>query len=305
MVDKPETKDNEVYNSDKSLKLFQKRKDILARKDLLPLELLDLAEFAFNNQLKTYEVADSVLSDEVDLTPLNEVMSGKPLLARALFSYDLEESLNLFDILLKYLKKSAGNLNVSAEVIESEILKDSDLPGHSFQKYLEGDDHFFRTFGEKTPDSPRTLNFLTQTAITPAIVKSAEKIHLALPQDHTWSLGHCPLCGSLPFISSLQGKEGARHLHCSFCHTDFRFLRMVCPFCQEKKEACFEYFTVKEHPGFRVDVCKTCNMYIKTADFRQMDKKILPVMDDLESLTLDILARNEGFNRPTLSAWGF
>ena len=80
---------------------------------------------------------------------------------------------------------------------------------------------------------------------------------------------------------------------------------MACPFCNEKKEACFEYFTVKEQPGFRVDVCKTCNMYTKTIDFREMDKKHLPIFDDLESLTLDIMARNEGYNRPTLSAWGF
>jgi FdhE protein len=294
-----------VYNKDKSLKLFEKRKDILSKKNILPQELLDLAEFTFKNQVKSFDLLDTVLPEEMELTPIDQVMSGKPLLARDSFPFDLEESLKLFDILLKHLKGSPGNLKSPAGIIESEIKKNPDLPKESFEKYLQADDHFFRTFGEKTPESPRILNFLIQTAITPSIVKSAEKIYLVLPQNHTWTFGHCPVCGSLPYISSLQSKEGARHLHCSFCHTDFRFLRMVCPFCQEKKEACFEYFTVKEHPGFRVDVCKTCNMYIKTIDFRQMDKKILPIMDDLESLTLDILARNEGFNRPTLSAWGF
>lgn len=294
-----------MYNDDKLLKLFQKRKDVLAKKDILPQELLDLAEFAFKNQVKAFKATDTDLPDDLELAPLNEVMSGKPLLPRASFPFDLEKSLQLFHDLLGYLKNTSGPIKEAAGIIESEIKKDPDLPKASFEKYLQADDHFFRAFGEKTPESPRTLNFLAQTAITPSIVSAGEKLFLALPQEHTWTLGHCPVCGSLPYISSLQGKAGARHLHCSFCHTDFRFLRMVCPFCNEKKQASFEYFTVKEHPGFRVDVCKTCNMYTKTIDFREMDRKHLPVMDDLESLTLDIMSRNEGFNRPTLSAWGF
>ncbi len=294
-----------MYNNEKSLKLFQKRKDILAKKDILPQELLDLAEFAFKNQFKAFNSSSSVLPQDLKLAPVNEVISGKPLLARSSFPYDFEASLKLFHILLDYLKNSSGPIKASAEIIESEIKKDPELVRVAFEKYLEADDHFFRIFGEKTPESPRTLNFLAQTSITPSIAGITDKLNLALPQNHTWTFGHCPVCGSLPYISSLQGKEGARHLHCSFCHTDYRFLRMVCPFCDEKKEACFEYFTVKEHPGFRVDVCKTCNMYMKTIDFRQLDKKNLPILDDLESLTLDIMARNEGYNRPTLSAWGF
>jgi len=40
-------------------------------------------------------------------------------------------------------------------------------------------------------------------------------------------------------------------------------------------------------------------------DFREMDKKVLPPLDDLESLPLDLKAKEEGYIRPTLSAWGF
>jgi FdhE protein len=36
-----------------------------------------------------------------------------------------------------------------------------------------------------------------------------------------------------------------------------------------------------------------------------MDRQSVPVLDDLESLALDILAREQGFVRPTQSAWGF
>jgi FdhE protein len=54
-----------------------------------------------------------------------------------------------------------------------------------------------------------------------------------------------------------------------------------------------------------VDVCAACRRYVKAADFRALDKVSVPVLDDLESLALDILAREAGFERPVLSAWGF
>jgi FdhE protein len=41
------------------------------------------------------------------------------------------------------------------------------------------------------------------------------------------------------------------------------------------------------------------------ADFRKLDKASLPPWDDLESLSLDILAAKEGYQRSTLSGWGF
>ena len=66
-----------------------------------------------------------------------------------------------------------------------------------------------------------------------------------------------------------------------------------------------EFFEAREEPGFRVDTCRTCNMYIKTTDFRKMDRNGLPLVDDLESLPLDIRAQKENFKRATLSAWGF
>jgi FdhE protein len=46
-------------------------------------------------------------------------------------------------------------------------------------------------------------------------------------------------------------------------------------------------------------------MYIKVTDFREMDRTSWPAMDDLESMSLDLAAMEQGWRRPTLSAWGF
>ncbi|RQD59338.1 MAG: formate dehydrogenase accessory protein FdhE [Desulfonatronovibrio sp. MSAO_Bac4] len=294
-----------MYNTKDPLKLFEKREKAIAHKKFLPEDLLKLVAFTYKEQLKTFENTSPTIPEDMEIAPLDQVFSGKPLLPRSFFSFDLESSLKLFNLLLDHLDSCSTHLKESAHTINAEIRKNPRLPREAFENYLQGNDQFFRTFGEKSPGSPRTLNFLTQSAITPSLIKNASRISIALPVDHTWSMGHCPTCGSLPYISSLEGKQGARHMHCSFCHTSYPFKRMICPFCQENKSESFEYFTVKEHPGFRVDVCKKCNMYIKTTDFREMDRKHLHVLDDLESLTMDIMAGNQGYIRPVLSAWGF
>ncbi|WP_028575248.1 formate dehydrogenase accessory protein FdhE [Desulfonatronovibrio hydrogenovorans] len=292
-------------NPDKSLVLMEKRKKVLQGQNILPLELIELISTVFQEQLRTYEGLESSLKPGTSLTPVSQVASGKPLLARESFEYDFEASKSLFNFLLDHLINSSSHLSQAARIIADQVSSDPDLIKTAFLNHLKGDDLFFRTFGEKTPSGPRALNFLVQTSMTPSIARTARDVSLALPKDQTWTSGHCPVCGSLPFISVLRGKQGSRHMHCSFCHTDYRFKRMICPFCHENKSENFEYFTVKEHPGFRVDVCKSCKMYIKTCDFRDMDRKELPVLDDLESLPLDIMARNQGYMRPTLSAWGF
>lgn len=120
-----------------------------------------------------------------------------------------------------------------------------------------------------------------------------------------WEHGHCPTCGSLPFFSSLETKEGIRKVHCSFCRGEYRVPRLGCVYCGEKDSQRLRYFQVEEVPGFRVDLCDHCKMCIKTVDFRTMDRVLVPALDDLESLPLDVLANSRGYVRPTLSVWGF
>lgn len=64
-------------------------------------------------------------------------------------------------------------------------------------------------------------------------------------------------------------------------------------------------FTTDSLPFFEVHVCKTCNNYIKLADLREQAEALPAALSDLASLPLDMLARQEGYSRPTPSAWGF
>ena len=297
--------DNDVQQE---LAYFEKRMDMLKKKQNIPEAMLSLIGFTYKRQLNSLvslaEVGDS-LGKEVDSSSLDDVLRGKPMLARENFPYDFDASRKLFFELLAFLQEQKGHLGEAAEIVARDVDKGQLDLSQCYTKYLAGDDHYFRLYGEKTPNAPRTLNFLIQASITPSLVKTGYTVSLLLPPDQVWNLGHCPVCGSLPFISELKDKQGFRYATCSFCQTSYRVPRMSCVFCQEDEKKNLEYFQVSEEPGFRVDVCKSCKMYIKTVDFREMDKRAIPALDDLESLALDILAREQGFTRPTLSAWGF
>ncbi len=290
---------------DKTLKTYHKRKKVLKQKSFLPQDLVELVDFAFHEQLKAMENVSSTLDQDISLPQPEEVLSGKPLLPRDSFPLDREISRDLILKLMRFLLDNKGHLAEAAQIVEREMEHDPEFLDTALDKYLSGDDDFFRSFGEKTPSGPRCLNFLVQTGATPSIVKTADALSLALPRNHTWSQGHCPVCGSLPYIAELREKQGFKYLHCSFCHTAYRFKRMGCPFCATEKSDALDFFHTKEIPGFRVDICNSCNLYIKIIDFREMDKKALPPIDDLESLPLDIKAKEQGHIRPTLSVWGF
>ncbi|WP_457572330.1 formate dehydrogenase accessory protein FdhE [Desulfovulcanus sp.] len=284
---------------------FEKRMDMLKKKGTIPEDLLRLVSFIYKRQLNFFALLNDVLDKEVDFPSSEDVVRGKPMLPRENFPYDFDASQKLFSELLAFLQEQKGHLGEAAEIVAQDLSKGQLDLSEAYTKYLAGDDHYFRLYGEKTPVAPRTLNFLIQASITPSLVKTGYSISLLLPPDQVWKTGHCPVCGSLPLISELKDKQGFRYATCSFCQTSYRVPRMSCVFCQEDKKESLEYFQVSEEPGFRVDVCKSCKMYIKTVDFREMDKLAIPPLDDLESLPLDLLARKQGYTRPTLSAWGF
>ena len=306
------------------LQLDKKIKE-LGKKKFLPAELVELISKVAKIQLEAEQQTSPPIPDQASLAPADENIQGRPLLARADFSYDYEQAAKLFSTFSDMLLDFSGPISEATKLISSEI-KNGELELKKvFSAYLEGDDTFFIKWGEKTPEAPRTLNFLVQSAMTPSIRVVARAIAVYLPEIEKAEIqtptsvdleievsppparqhGHCPVCGSIPFIHALRHKQGFRYANCSFCHTEYRVRRLACAYCDEADSKEIKFFTVEGEPGYRVEVCDNCKNYIKTIDFREMDKVSIPTLDDLESLSLDFLAVEEGYNRGTLSAWGF
>ena len=96
-------------------------------------------------------------------------------------------------------------------------------------------------------------------------------------------------------MSKLEEEIGKRWLFCPFCHTEWLFKRLACPFCENDNQESLRYFFVENDEAHRVDVCDSCKRYIKTIDSRQMSSGINLFVENLSTLALDIVAQKEGF----------
>jgi len=116
-----------------------------------------------------------------------------------------------------------------------------------------------------------------------------------------WMEGICPFCGATPELGCLTDDEGQRMLFCWLCGTEWRFHRLKCPYCGEEEADGHRYFTLENTP-YRVDLCGSCNCYLKTVDERKLNSArgagVSWVVNDLLSLHLDVAAQEEGFAPP-------
>jgi len=292
-------------DTEKELRLLKKRTEAITARDFLPDQLVSIISRVYETQLRARSEAAPQCLPESSLTPADKRVQGAPLVERERFPVDRAQADALFTTFLEMLLEEQEGLGEAAKIIKAGIEAGELSTADTFTAFLKEDEPFFFAWAEKMPQAPRTLVFLAQAALTPGIEVAAEKLGTHITLDTPWKHGHCPICGSLPLIGELRDKEGFKYLTCSFCHTAYRVPRLLCPFCLEEEAGKLEFFQAKEEPGIRVDTCRTCNMYIKITDFRKMDRNSLPLMDDLESLPLDIRAQREKFTRATLSAWGF
>ena len=285
----------------------------LRGRDWMPDELLALIEQTSQIQLRAcaaMAAAPFALPEE-KVASETARLQGAPLLSPEDMPLPGRRGALVFRKLLDMLRRRGDSLGVCAQEIHKALARKtrsagSLRPDHAFAALLRNDTAFFESWAARLPDAPALLRFLALSSLTPAFTRLHEALADRLSTNEIWPHGHCPLCGSLPLIGKLAGKEGFRLHSCSLCRLEYRAPRLGCPFCQEQRSDKLGVLTADTQPGYGVYVCRTCKTYIKLADFREYAGRVsLPVLDDLESLPLDMLARQQGWTRRTASAWGF
>ena len=120
------------------------------------------------------------------------------------------------------------------------------------------------------------------------------------PPNRIHTNGRCPFCGGAPWVSARREgslMEGARRLlSCALCGVEWPFGRIVCPSCLEQAPERLPSFSSQTHPTVRVEACETCHRYVKSLDLSE-DARPIPEVDDLASLSMDLWAREQGFER--------
>ncbi|MCP4628560.1 MAG: formate dehydrogenase accessory protein FdhE [bacterium] len=246
-------------------------------------------------------VAQKESTARLQIEPLqipNDVLTVKaqekfPLIEVKDFPYDKDESVSLFVTICNLAKEANPKLAASAAVLLNS--DDRDLkPEGLINALLNGNEAIFENITGKFEIEKQILGLITYHSLRPSICTGAIQLAAYLKKDEPWLKGYCPICGSAPILSILEG-EGARSLICSFCWHQWPVKRVYCPFCDNSDNKNLHYIFSEEEKDLRVDLCNKCNKYLKTIDTRRTDRLIYPPLEQVATLHLDIKAREEGF----------
>ena len=111
--------------------------------------------------------------------------------------------------------------------------------------------------------SPSNASFLMSLVSRVALEQRAKEITAALGEID-WEKGYCPICGSFPSIALIEEEGGKRFLHCSSCGYDWRFTRVLCPYCENDAKQGMDYFYIEKKTQESAFVCDKCKKYLVT-----------------------------------------
>jgi len=260
----------------------------------------EVLEFLKGIMTEQYKVKPRIKVEAIDI---NEEMAklkireGVPLVDKKELKLDIDSATTLFEKLCMLVQKRNEKIASDIRKINKEVHAGELNLEELFNKVVAEDEEYLDTIAEKLKLNKGLLLFLAKNSINPVLEAYASQLK-GYVQQKSWWRGYCPICGSKPIIGELRKKEGERFLLCSSCGFEWRFKRVICPFCSSEDHKKHRYFYIqKETRGYRVDVCEECRKYIKTIDTRELGEEVILPVEDLGTLHLDILAQKEGYER--------
>jgi formate dehydrogenase accessory protein FdhE len=142
------------------------------------------------------------------------------------------------------------------------------------------------------------LRVIVQNCLKPFLYAWAEELG---PQVDLagWDLGSCPICGGPALLAELRGPARARFLRCGQCGADWPFGRLQCAHCENMDTRKLGLL----HPEgkterWSVQTCAACHAYLKMMVTMEPVRPELLLVEDLASMTLDLIAGKYGYLRP-------
>lgn len=259
----------------------------------------DVLEFLKEVTEEKFKAKPGIQVDSIDLDEaLVQVKreEGFPLIDKKDLKLDIASASALFKRLCDRLKE---NERVSQDVDRiNEAVERGELALEElFEKAVAEDHKYMADMSGRLNLQEGLLLFLAENSLQPIFEAYGDKLKDHVDQEGWWK-SYCPICGSKPVMAELIGSERKRFLVCSCCGYEWRFTRIKCPFCDNEERRKFKYFFTEEKgKAYRVETCQKCKKYIKTVDTNELDGEVVPLVEDVGTLYLDVLARKEGYIR--------
>jgi FdhE protein len=264
-------------------------------------------------------VLDSILAQQ-------KIDSGQPLLVGEELPLDGEATADLFVQLCQVIENSAGGqsragwslfkrsgsggnepavngkataLRLTAARQIRRAMENGQLDlGEVWAAVATGDEQQLEVVASEQQLDPGLLRVLAENSLKPSFRVWAESLQQVADLSHWLKFGRgCPMCGNVPTLSEIQGKEGERRLRCGRCGAGWYYPRLRCAFCRTDGHKTLGYLAVEgEEEKYRLQTCDVCRGYLKmVVTYDPIPVELLPV-EDLATLHLDSIAREHGFN---------
>jgi Protein involved in formate dehydrogenase formation len=162
-------------------------------------------------------------------------------------------------------------------------------------------------------DDPALLDaragFWIRSAAAPLLEGAASGADV--PSKEEWTGAACPVCGGPPQVSVIAEESGEfmagspRYLVCSRCASWWGYARATCISCGEDDSTRLGAYAPEDARWARIDTCDVCRSYVKAFDLREPNTVgVVPLVDDVATLVLDLWAQEQGFVRPSVSVAG-
>ena len=151
--------------------------------------------------------------------------------------------------------------------------------------------------------------FNITAAAVALLLRSMTRIILEKRSQHiewkgsNWEKGYCPVCGTFPSIAMIKEKIAERWLHCSQCGYEWKFSRVICPYCEDEAYKEMPFFFVENKDKECAYACDKCRRYLITLNrmsdliFRDLDISAI-------SLThLDVIMQEKGYQPMATCEW--
>lgn len=252
------------------------------------------AHHKVKSRLHQEEISWHLTEDEIK----DRIHQGKPLISFHVLP--LKESL-LKDLFLEICTIIKDHQNSDPHMVQTVMRAEEgnalSLP-LMVEKFFHHDHAYFQAAAETLAVDIDLLLFIALNLAKPFCEAVVEKAAVPV-EENSWLKHYCPFCGSGAHIARLDHETGKKILYCQLCGSEWRYLRIKCPFCCNEKQKSMSFLQVENSP-YRLDFCDQCKRYIKTFDERKGGGgtgAFLPSVEDLATMYLDFLAEREGYSR--------
>ncbi len=200
------------------------------------------------------------------------------------------------------VKKGMPALSSEMDRLSDLIAKDKLRPVDYF---YDNPDHESRMMDHWCRDlniSPSNATFLLSLVARVLLERRAKEATAALG-EFVWEKGYCPICGDFPSIALIEEEGGKRFLHCSSCGQDWRFTRVVCPYCEKEAQREMDYYYIENKTQESAFVCDKCNKYLIT--LYRAGRMLARDMDisAISLVHLDMIMQEKGYEPMAVCAW--